>query len=488
MSRKILVEITREENAEYFGVRVGDTVPVDFDIYVSAVVASEIGNADIEACKAQAVAARTFAVLKGVLDGKTISDSSATDQAFRIKRYDTTTYPNAIAGEDMTANEILTYNGKPISAVYSACNGGKTASAKERWGSARAYLIEQVDPWDNSTKRTGHGVGMSQRGAKAMAKSGKLYSEILEFYYPGTELVKLEEDMAMVKMLRIVNAKDFIEKVMIPLQEGWGYIYGTWGQMWTQEAQAKLNQTTDPYRAKSRQFGSKWVGKNVTDCSGLIRRAMYWLGVEVAHHATYLYTDYCEAKGRYTGAEILKPGTLVFKKGSREKIHHVGVYLGGSTVEEAKGAEYGVVTSTLSDGWDYWGELKMVDYTNSTKEEAVHMMTAAVSNTISGTLNMRTGPGKAYPILCKIPRGDIVEVVDATNSKWYQVRYGGRIGWVSTDYLTLNDSVTEVPEVETVVGTPSVPSLDSLCSGIRATMQQLNEQVAKLEAVIALLK
>ena len=38
------------------------------------------------------------------------------------------------------------------------------------------------------TKGYGHGVGMSQYGANAMAKEGKTYREILMHYYPGTEI------------------------------------------------------------------------------------------------------------------------------------------------------------------------------------------------------------------------------------------------------------------------------------------------------------
>ena len=34
----------------------------------------------------------------------------------------------------------------------------------------------------------GHGVGMSQYGANAMAKEGKTYEEILTWYYTGIEL------------------------------------------------------------------------------------------------------------------------------------------------------------------------------------------------------------------------------------------------------------------------------------------------------------
>ena len=34
----------------------------------------------------------------------------------------------------------------------------------------------------------GHGVGMSQTGASALAGQGKSYTEILQYFYPGTEL------------------------------------------------------------------------------------------------------------------------------------------------------------------------------------------------------------------------------------------------------------------------------------------------------------
>lgn len=41
-----------------------------------------------------------------------------------------------------------------------------------------------------TTKGYGHGVGMSQRGAEAMAQNGAVYSEILLHYYPGTEICR----------------------------------------------------------------------------------------------------------------------------------------------------------------------------------------------------------------------------------------------------------------------------------------------------------
>ena len=39
----------------------------------------------------------------------------------------------------------------------------------------------------------GHGVGMSQNGAQAMAKAGKSYKQILEMFYDGTEVAEIDE-------------------------------------------------------------------------------------------------------------------------------------------------------------------------------------------------------------------------------------------------------------------------------------------------------
>ena len=44
-----------------------------------------------------------------------------------------------------------------------------------------------------TTKGYGHGVGMSQVGANAMAKEGKNYEEILTHYYTGVTLAQMEK-------------------------------------------------------------------------------------------------------------------------------------------------------------------------------------------------------------------------------------------------------------------------------------------------------
>ncbi len=140
----IKILITRQENAEFFNANMGDVISVDFEEYVAAVTASELASGSIDACKAQAVAARTFAVALGVLDGKAISDSSSTAQAYRAKRYDEQLYPNPVKAARATAGEILTYKGKPINAVYSDSNGGRTVSVSERWSTQETISSQRM--------------------------------------------------------------------------------------------------------------------------------------------------------------------------------------------------------------------------------------------------------------------------------------------------------------------------------------------------------
>lgn len=222
--------------------------------------------------------------------------------------------------------------------------------------------------------------------------------------------------------------------------------YGTWGTLWTQ---AKQDAAT---REMTVKYGARWIGHRVTDCSGLPRWALYQLGETIVHHARYQYTDYCTNKGRLVNghredSKPVLPGSAMFLQGIEAHIHHVGVYVGGDTVIEAKGTIYGVVTSHLNH-WDHWGELKMVDYTDAADLETGEPITpeqpedaqagtiirAVVSNP-NRWLNVRTGPGTQYQVAFQVEKGTAVDVLDAGEPDWWQIRYGGRIGWASAQYL-----------------------------------------------------
>lgn len=216
-------------------------------------------------------------------------------------------------------------------------------------------------------------------------------------------------------------------------------IYGTWGSLWTE---AKQQAAT---REQTKKYGAKWIGHMVTDCSGLVRWALNELGEKIVHHATYQYTDWCSPKGKLvdgqrTDGNPILPGTLVFLQGNQEKIHHVGVYVGDGIVIEAKGTQAGVVTSDLKK-WDHWGECKLIDYTNAAEldgyvpeQKQNDVLFKGEVDNPNTWLNVRSGPGKHYPVQFQVQKGTIVDVL-AESGEWYQVRSGGRIGWASAEYI-----------------------------------------------------
>ncbi len=162
----------------------------------------------------------------------------------------------------------------------------------------------------------------------------------------------------------MINASDLIALFNQAYNEGWGYIWGRSGQVWTEANQKAAT------RAMTVKHGSKWIGKRVADCSGLFVWAFKQLGGSIYHGSNTIWNKYCSAKGTISQGMTLKPGTAVFltKNGNR---HHIGLFVGNNTVIEARGTAYGVVTSALSR-WDEWGELKAVSYSGE-KGEAVKM-------------------------------------------------------------------------------------------------------------------
>ena len=190
---KIKVKITTAGNMKYYSCEKNTIKEIELEEYVACVVASELGNASIEACKAQAVAARTFAVARGVLDGKAISDDASKAQAFRAERNN---YKNCNDAAKFTEGLVLKYGGKYCTTYYCHSNGGRTYSCEEVWGTKRNYLIARKDEWTlaSGQKKNGHGIGLSQMGCKYAGAHGIDYREILSFYYPKTTLTKIEID------------------------------------------------------------------------------------------------------------------------------------------------------------------------------------------------------------------------------------------------------------------------------------------------------
>lgn len=163
----------------------------------------------------------------------------------------------------------------------------------------------------------------------------------------------------------MVTAQGLIGKFREALDENWGYIWGKYGQTWTE---ADQRNTTDE---KARQYGAQWIGHRVADCSGLGYWAFRELGGFIVHGSNTIWNEYvkdrCELKnGQRTDGKPMFPGDPVFlKKTENGKIsrHHIGYYVGDDTVIEAKGTQWGVVTSKLTR-WHETAHWNNVQYDN----------------------------------------------------------------------------------------------------------------------------
>lgn len=244
---------------------------IELNQYLVGVLAGEMpASFHEEALKAQAIAARTYA-LRQTDYGKRAIKATTAHQVFeteekRKEKWKTvfSTYENkieqAIAATD---NQVLMYDGQLITAMFHASSSKQTESAKNYSGHDIPYLrsvasieepktetvnftfaqlnerldqklspdvyrklslarndtnrIEQVTignvvltgrefreqlqlkstefsvKWSTKgleiiTRGYGHGVGMSQYGANAMAKNGTTVEGILNNYYPGAQI------------------------------------------------------------------------------------------------------------------------------------------------------------------------------------------------------------------------------------------------------------------------------------------------------------
>ena len=114
--------------------------------YLYGVLPYEMGNStNIEALKAQAVAARTYTVrmmqnrASGLYDVK----DTTSDQVYRGTPSGNA---NCVAAVDATKGIVLMYGSSYITTYYSASNGGQTEI--DRSGGAYAYMKVKDDPFD----------------------------------------------------------------------------------------------------------------------------------------------------------------------------------------------------------------------------------------------------------------------------------------------------------------------------------------------------
>lgn len=117
---------------------------VGLEQYLAGVVAQEMPSSwPVEALKAQAVAARSYALSRRVTGKVFDLYADVRSQVYGGIRGE---QPSTTAAIEATKGEVLLWDGKPIDALFHSTSGGTTVDAVEVFGKPVPYLVAADDP------------------------------------------------------------------------------------------------------------------------------------------------------------------------------------------------------------------------------------------------------------------------------------------------------------------------------------------------------
>lgn len=162
------------------------------------------------------------------------------------------------------------------------------------------------------------------------------------------------------------NNLDLVEWAVSAEEAGWGYVWGTYGQVLTRTLyESKLEQYPEEVGGFADFIEANWLGGRTADCIGLIKGyGWYDAATGEIHYGTNGMPD-VNANGMYDLATekgtidtILEiPGLAVWHEG------HIGIYIGDGEVIEAMGTRYGVVKTRLQNrNWTHWLKIPCIAY------------------------------------------------------------------------------------------------------------------------------
>lgn len=164
----------------------------------------------------------------------------------------------------------------------------------------------------------------------------------------------------------VKNNTDLVKYAQNALDSGWGYVYGTYGQVLKPEL---LKSCAEKYPSQIEPFltftKTNWMNGRVTDCAGLIK-GYGWFNPHTAE-ITYLTNGMPDLsangieqaateKGKISSIPEIA-GLAVWMDG------HIGIYIGNGDVIEASSAKKGVVKTKLQGrGWLEWMKIPSIRY------------------------------------------------------------------------------------------------------------------------------
>ncbi len=162
----------------------GSVQPVSLEEYLRGVVPAEMpASAPLEALKAQAVAARSYAVTsrRHAREGANLCTTT------HCQCWRPTTHTQSDQAVAETNGLVAVYGDRIIRGFYFKGCDGHTRNSEDVWVQRLPYCrsVPCIAPLP---EKQGHGVGLCQVGAMAMAESGARVEEIIAHYYTGAQV------------------------------------------------------------------------------------------------------------------------------------------------------------------------------------------------------------------------------------------------------------------------------------------------------------
>lgn len=265
-----------------------------------------------------------------------------------------------------------------------------------------------------------------------------------------------------------IKASDLVQYAVNAV--GGGYCWGADGQTCSPAVRRELANRTSNTETRSNLLGlcAKWDGKKIWDCSGLFRGAWRTLLKYRSGGATGIYNKWCSMTGTIDTLPD-EPGIAVFR-GTPGNMEHVGLYIGGGEVIDARGSAKGVVRGTMESygRWKYWGRLEDVDYGESETE-------SPATNKVKWSATVRTKTGNGISLwdtplksasVQRVPEGATVDVLYEAGNGFVLAFYGGVLGYADAGYLVRESGSTDKP------------------SGNTERLEALEERVSALEKIL----
>lgn len=164
--KKVTEPIVVEEGKKPIVIRLLDEstneiININLEDYIIGVVAAEMpASFELEALKAQAVAARTFAMYKKETRNldydliKGVKDQAYKDNKTLLTQWNINFFTNYLKirqAVEETQGQVLTYNGEIINAFYFSMSNGYTENCELVFAQDLPYLNSVSSKWDNES-------------------------------------------------------------------------------------------------------------------------------------------------------------------------------------------------------------------------------------------------------------------------------------------------------------------------------------------------